>query len=363
METVERVLQILREGSVASTYKHAVLIALMDLCIEKTKADGSTPQSLTTRELAVKVIELYWHQTRPWGKDDGAMLRQTTQRGRSIPHMVHSLRSRMESQPNSTMSAARVRFAEASSWNALVDEVEWRLIEMPLAKLQRVANQHHSWLYTISWDDEANRPTKAGVRAYQLGESSDFDNLLRLQPGVSECLSRMHALMRPFVQQEWARMVATCNRLADTKLHDFLFGANRAALDSVRKPLTELQHGKCFYCQGSLGAAAQVDHFLPWARFAEDGLANLVVADARCNGDKRDHLPAHPFVARWRQRAKDNEAQLSDLSRQLSWNLAEHETLGSARAAYLRLPPDTQLWAGRKQWESADTDALRKALA
>ena len=363
MALVERVLQILREGSTASTYKHAVLIALMDLCVEQTHKDGSAPTSVTTREMATKVIDLYWDQTRPFGKVDGAMLRQTTQRGRSIPHMVEATRVDAENAAGCTMSPARARLVGAEKWKALVDEVEWRLIEMPLPKLQRVANQDHRWLYALSWDDEANRPTKASVRAYQRGEPSTFDNCIRLQPRVGECLSRLHALMRPFVQQDWARMVAVCNHMEDSKLQEFLFGANRKALESVRKPLAVLQEGRCFYCEGPLGNVAHVDHFLPWARFAEDGLANLVVADAPCNGNKRDHLPGHEFVQKWRRRAQAEHAKLASLSAELRWQLGDGEAVGAARAAYLRLPDDTRLWAGRDTWQPIDLVALRKALA
>jgi len=339
------------------------LIALMDLCVEKTQKDGSAPTSVTTKEMAAKVIDLYWDQTRPFGTARGALLRQTTQRGRTIPHMVEAMRVGAEDATDCTMSAARARLVDTKSWNALVDEVEWRLIEMPLAKLQRVANQNHRWLYSLPWDDDAKRPSKASVRAYQRGAPSDFDNCIRLQPGVGESLSGLHALMRPFVQQEWTRMVARCNGLPESKLQDFLFGSNRKALESVRKPLADLQAGRCFYCDGPLGSAAHVDHFLPWSRFAEDGLANLVVADARCNGSKRDHLPSHDFVQKWRHRAQAGHAKLASLATALRWQLADFEAVGAARAAYFRLPKDTQLWAGRDTWQVIDLTAVRKALA
>jgi HNH endonuclease len=43
-----------------------------------------------------------------------------------------------------------------------------------------------------------------------------------------------------------------------------------------------------------------VDHFLPWARYPENGIENLVVTDPRCNNDKRDFLAAAEHVERWR---------------------------------------------------------------
>jgi hypothetical protein len=52
----EKVLALLGEGRYTATYKYAVLLALMDLCLEKTQADGAAPDMVTTRELAERVV-------------------------------------------------------------------------------------------------------------------------------------------------------------------------------------------------------------------------------------------------------------------------------------------------------------------
>ena len=39
----------------------------LDLCIERTEASGAPPSSLTTRELATKVVELSWNHVAPYG--------------------------------------------------------------------------------------------------------------------------------------------------------------------------------------------------------------------------------------------------------------------------------------------------------
>lgn len=56
----ERVLALLDQGTFVATYKYAVLLALMDLCPEGTQRDGAAPDCVTTRQLAEKVVELYW---------------------------------------------------------------------------------------------------------------------------------------------------------------------------------------------------------------------------------------------------------------------------------------------------------------
>jgi hypothetical protein len=62
----ERILELLGQGRFTATYKYAVLLALLDLCLENVARDGAAPDLLTTRQLAVKIVELYWPHTRPW---------------------------------------------------------------------------------------------------------------------------------------------------------------------------------------------------------------------------------------------------------------------------------------------------------
>jgi hypothetical protein len=54
----ERLLNLLDQGKFTATYKYAVLLALLDLCLENPKPDGSAPDCLTARQLAEKVVEI-----------------------------------------------------------------------------------------------------------------------------------------------------------------------------------------------------------------------------------------------------------------------------------------------------------------
>jgi hypothetical protein len=45
----EKVLALLEEGRFTATYKYAVLLALVDLCLENTSKTGTAPATLTTR--------------------------------------------------------------------------------------------------------------------------------------------------------------------------------------------------------------------------------------------------------------------------------------------------------------------------
>ncbi|AWB08590.1 HNH endonuclease (plasmid) [Azospirillum humicireducens] len=51
------------------------------------------------------------------------------------------------------------------------------------------------------------------------------------------------------------------------------------------------QGGRCFFCDGPVGAKATVDHLIPQAYGGIDGPANAVLAHRRCNQRKGDRLP------------------------------------------------------------------------
>jgi hypothetical protein len=83
--------------------------------------------------------------------------------------------------------------------------------------------------------------------------------------------------------------------------HSARFGC----LSSAGPPL--LQRSPCydsgFYCRAPLTAAnTHVDHFIPWARYPVDLGHNFVLADSRCNTQKRDLLPSYGHLESWTER-------------------------------------------------------------
>lgn len=58
----ERILELLAHGDKAATYKYALLLALLDWALENHPRLGEN-RDLTTRELALRIIALYWRQT------------------------------------------------------------------------------------------------------------------------------------------------------------------------------------------------------------------------------------------------------------------------------------------------------------
>jgi len=95
-----------------------------------------------------------------------------------------------------------------------------------------------------------------------------------------------------------------------------LFGRERTALTAVREPFKDAFGPHCFYCGMHLPAKNPIDHVLPWSLVGIDGLANIVLACARCNGDKSGALPAVTIVDRVMQRERD---VLDEIAAELQW--------------------------------------------
>jgi hypothetical protein len=352
----ERLMALLDQGSFVATYKYALLLGLLDLCLEKTARAGTAPTSVTTVELAMKVLELYWPHTEVFEHDRvRRVLRQNTGRQASILTAIQEFRAR---QGDPSMTLGRARTGDPEGFRRLLDRVEWTLILMPLPRFQVVGQDLDPFVYQIDWDLGIERQRDA-VRRYQRGDGNAFNNLIRFQEGVGDHLARLNGLIRPLLHRGWAAMVARINGLPESELESFLFGVDRTALAAVRPGLVELQRGCCFYCGGRLGHDAQVDHFIPWARRPDNGIHNLVVADRRCNGGKRDFLPASGHVAHWLDRNHTHSTGLDALARQKAWESHPDRTLGTARGIYLRLASSARLWVHGGEFEAAQPTRLR----
>ena len=73
-----------------------------------------------------------------------------------------------------------------------------------------------------------------------------------------------------------------------------------------------------------------------------------MIADQRCNGNKRDFLAAGEHVERWTRRlaAADSSAgeRLAEIARRAGFDRRPNQTLNVARTISSRLPDDVRLW-------------------
>lgn len=333
----QRLTQVLEVGRKTSTYKLATLLALLDTSVETGSADPEAAHVVSIRDLADKVIGVYWRQTKPFLGI--GPLRQNTQRGRGIPEMVAELRAAATNrQVRSWGSLLEDAAAERDeSVLRLRDEIAVRLAEMPLTHLQILPSGATPFLYDEPWLQPNRSQSRVTLARHNWS--------ITLLPGVGHQLVALSGLLRPVLQLAWESLVVDLNPgLERHDLSGFLFGAERSALAVLAPRLTELQNGRCFYCDRRLvPRSVHVDHVLPWARIPLDAAANLVAADSRCNLAKRDSLPV---IEHHLQAVTRPPADLAEVARHVVPVLLD-ETRRVGRSLYRTNPAGTPLWASQ----------------
>jgi 5-methylcytosine-specific restriction endonuclease McrA len=271
-----------------------------------------------TRERPEVGIFTQTHTSRPpvpWGKigagdlvwmkwSGGPILRQSTHGQAEVLSLIVGARHTNDA----TLVGAQRRQV---AWERLVHRVQRVVHEQPLWKLQTVGAQPLEFLY----------PNAMGSRT------------ITLRTGVSYCLRSFHGLISELVRAAWLRHVRRVNGdvLGSTiDLTGFLFGTERTSLSVYQPFLSDLQRGRCFYCQRSLGTGGEVDHFIPWARYPVDLGHNFVLAHGNCNQSKSSHLGAVPYLERWVER---NDLHAAALVRWFASAGVEHDLAASQHVA------------------------------
>jgi 5-methylcytosine-specific restriction endonuclease McrA len=301
---LQSVQRILEEGLFTASYKYALMLSLADLAVEKGD-DSGDELAISLDELAERFVRYYWRQSRPY--PGAGVLRQNTGKQATIVTLVSQ---------HSHAAIAEV-MCDGPRWTSIRESTRWTIVDQPLWKLQRVGDEVLDFLYP-----------------HEL-----VNGCVVLRPGVVFCLRRFHALVYDLVTAAWVRFVRELRPnqrlLGQTSdLGEFLFGTERADLACFRPILVDLQKGECFYCRRPLTASAEVDHFIPWARYPVDLGHNFVLADAACNNQKRDRLAAVPHLERWARRNADHGAVLVERFEKEGIVYDAATSLGVARWAY-----------------------------
>ena len=91
----------------------------------------------------------------------------------------------------------------------------------------------------------------------------------------------------------------------------------RSDLSAYRTALRNFGQVVCFYCHKPLpfgiGAAAPVDHCIPWSFIKDDKIWNFALACPACNSAKRDILPAENYI----EDIKERNARLRNMDLKL----------------------------------------------
>jgi hypothetical protein len=290
--------RLLEEGSFVATYKHALLLSIADICVERGDDSGGCLR-VSTGELAEKFINYYWRQAVPYhpagANDGGAVLKQNTGRQAAVISTVSKAR---EAHGGSLAQLKK----NTPAWGALKNRVAETIKVMPLWKLQTVGGQKLEFLYS-------------GVR----GEGTVID----LKRGICFCFRLFYGLVHELVRGAWLRFVRSIkeNTLmlgAASDLSDFMFGSGRVSLEIYRSFLIEYQRGDCFYCLRPLKDRSDVDHFIPWSRYPVDFGHNFVLAHNVCNAKKADRLASVEHLEKWCHRNEEYGDELSTAFRERS---------------------------------------------
>jgi 5-methylcytosine-specific restriction endonuclease McrA len=308
-------------------------MALIDHAIENMPDEQDAPLEVPIPDLAHRVLELYWRQVRPF---EGEQLRQSTQARARIPQAALNLRAAAgvgTSGVSLTVAAARA----PTAYGHAIEDVTLCLAQQPLYRLQRLPGTTASDCFLY---DDSFLHAKVSRRSLQAHRDS-----IVLEPGVATGLAKLAGLLKPALEIMWVEDIRRMNRFVYEHVPDVashLFGRERITLAAVRQPLKDAFGARCFYCDTTLGRDNPIDHVLPWSLLGIDGLANLVPACSRCNGDKRNLLPAPSIIDQVLHRDRQ---VLEDIAETLKWPTQYDRVVAAARGIYRTQPHGSSTWA------------------
>jgi 5-methylcytosine-specific restriction endonuclease McrA len=296
------------------------------------------------------VVEIYWPHTRPF--THAGTLRQNQSGQAEIVKLIAAFRERTVGDATAPLSTAR--WAQPDRFEALIRAVEWKLIEMPLGRLQLIGNQYDPFIFKLGWDrmpnsQKSRQTSSTGACTWSRGPATIFC-------AAPVCFGRWCSA------RGHSRSLASTapNKLSSTSSSSVPPGSrwHRSPQDFENSPT------RCFYCQGVVASSGQIDQFVPWTRHVDNGIENLVYAHGTCNHDKSAYLASENHVERWVQRIADPAIrdQLRELADAKQWDSHAQQTLAVARSLYLKLPDGYKRWAAGKQFTTVDPARLRAAL-
>jgi HNH endonuclease len=343
----QRVVAILETGQRDATYKLATLMALIEHCIENLPDRSDDVLDVLIPHLAHRVLTIYWQQVRPFEGHD-LMQRRSGTRSRIIDATKELRVAAGIGDRSTSLDVAIMRHPHA--YQRAIDKIVIALARQPLPRLQKLPGSSVSdpFLYDDSFLGE--NVSRSALRSR--------GDIITLKAGVAHGLARLAGLLKPALEIMWVDDVRRMNKFLDAEVPDVaghLFGRERTALAAVPEPFKEAFGPHCFYCRTHLPVNNPIDHVLPWSLVGIDGLANLVLACARCNSDKGGALPAVAIVDLVLERDRDI---LEHIASEIQWPTQHDRVVAAARGIYRGQPAGVPTWSGYKQTERLDIGFL-----
>ncbi|WP_288422588.1 HNH endonuclease, partial [uncultured Pseudoalteromonas sp.] len=277
LDFIAYIQRMLVEGDFSATYKFALLHAIADVCVEQPLLSEQSELVIELPTLADKLITLYWHHAMPFSSEhtgESALLKQNTGAQSKVISVL------FECQQNNIRNFRQLKHSPfyKPTFNAAMATLK----SGPLWRLQILAKQEECFLYPHT-------------------NSTQF---ITLNAGIASCFRRFYDLVVYLAKNAWLQKIQSIKHNQaligpQSQLQEFLFGVDRNALTKAKPVLVELQSNTCFYCQKPMKNDVEVDHFIPFARYANDLGHNFVAAHRTCNNNKRDFLAAQQHRERW----------------------------------------------------------------
>jgi hypothetical protein len=252
--TVDQVAALARDASMSSSYKPALLKALVRIV-----RGGATPQ-ISLLRIGHEFVDLYWVQTIVFRLRQAATIT-------AEPEVVRRIRS------TSDLSGAR------------------RLSELPPDARLRLDHEIAKVL-TIDVLDRFHRSAPSAMpRLYTWRSSDDF---ITIDDETLAFIRMSGYALETIANHWWARKLERVNMLAPLIIEKVeRNGAERGSLAKYVKLLRVADRTQCFYCDRPIdeGETPHVDHVIPWSFLLSDPLWDLVISCASCNLAKSDLLP------------------------------------------------------------------------
>lgn len=344
LDFIAYIQRLLVEGDFVATYKYALLHALADICIEQPlAAEPNCELQISFTEIVEKFIALYWQHSIPFSTSEtkannGELLKQNTGKQAKIITELHACHNSNIANINQLKRSER--------WQPLFKDTLNTLKAGPLWRLQILAKTEQCFLYPHDKKQQH----------------------ITLNAGVAYCFRRFYDLVVHLSRHAWLQKIQsiTANQHligAQTQLDNFLFGVNRQTITKAKPILEHIQQGKCFYCQKLLGNKIEVDHFIPFAKYANDLGHNFVAAHSSCNNSKRDHLAAVVHRDRWYEQNIIEHKQLIDSELNPYFNCDAQRSEAITSWAYqIAIKNRSQFWLDKEHFESAQAPQLGALL-
>ncbi|WP_456268812.1 methyltransferase domain-containing protein [Kushneria sp. AK178] len=132
---------------------------------------------------------------------------------------------------------------------------------------------------------------------------------LRVPASLWDCFSRFNCWLEPAIVNEWVRLMRSYGGNDDIgRMYQALYWQEgkrdtsriRAA---VAQAIQDNHPVRCVWTNADLSRSRyDIDHCLPWARWGNNDLWNLLPASSRANADKSEKLPSIELMTRARSR-------------------------------------------------------------